>query len=225
MARKGIVVAIDGPAGAGKSTVARRVAEALGYTLVDTGAIYRAVALLAQRAGVAPTQDAVLGDIVRGLNISFELAGGVNRMLVSGEDVTGAIRTPAVSMLASTVSARPTVREGLLPLQRKLAGEGGAVLEGRDIGTVVCPDAAVKIYLDASPEERARRRHAEEVSRGKASDSTQVLADVKRRDAQDQGRALAPLKPAPDALRIDSTALSIDQVVAKIVAAARKAAP
>ncbi len=224
MPAKGIVIAIDGPAGAGKSTVSRRVAAALGYTLVDTGAIYRAVALLAQRRGIAPDADPALGDIVRTLDISFCLEGDVNRVFLAGEEVTANIRTPDISMLASAVSARATVRAGLLPLQRRLAAQGNAVLEGRDIGTVVCPDAAVKIYLDASPEERARRRHAEEASKGKLSPVADVLAQVTKRDAQDQGRRLAPLKPAPDALRIDSTGVSIDDIVERIVAAARHAA-
>lgn len=222
-ASRDITIAIDGPAGAGKSTVAKRVAEALGYTLVDTGAIYRAVALLARQQGVAWDDDAGLVPIVEGLDIHFRFAGGTNHVTVAGQDVTDAIRTPEMSMGASAVSARPVVRAGLLELQRRLAGQGGAVLEGRDIGTVVCPEAPVKVYLDAAAEERARRRFEELTDRGESADYETVLQEVLARDAQDQGRAASPLKPAADATILDSTKLDVDDVVQCIVALARRA--
>ncbi len=215
-----ITVAIDGPAGAGKSTVAKRVAQALGFTLVDTGAIYRAVALTAHQRGVAFDDDDGLAAVVAELEISFEFAGEINRVMVNGQDVTTAIRTPEVSLGASAVSARKVVRDGLLALQRQLAGQGGAVLEGRDIGTVVFPAAPVKVYLDAAPEERARRRHAELLAKGgEVPDLDQVLAEVKQRDAQDMGREHAPLRPAEDAIILDSTRLTIEEVVTAVAEA------
>jgi len=217
-----VTVAIDGPAGAGKSTVAKRVARALGFTLVDTGAVYRAVALSASRQGVPFDDDGRLAAVVDGLEISFHFVGDTNRVELAGEDVTDAIRVPEMSMGASTVSARKVVRDGLLDLQRRLAGQSDAVLEGRDIGTVVCPDAQVKVYLDASPEERARRRHEELRAKGGDVPSlADVLADVQRRDAQDMGREHAPLKAADDAIVIDSTRIGADEVVARIVEAVR----
>jgi cytidylate kinase len=222
-ARKGVTVAIDGPAGAGKSTVAKAVASTLGYRLVDTGAIYRAVALLALRRGVALDDDAGLAPVVASLVIDFAFEHGVNRVHVHGEDVTDSIRSAEVSRGASMVSARPVVRAGLLELQRRLAGEGGAVLEGRDIGTVVCPEAAVKFFLDASLAERARRRQRELAEAGRDSDYAAVLADITARDERDSKRDVAPLKPAADAVLLDSTALPVDEVVRRIVEAARAA--
>ncbi len=218
-----ITVAIDGPAGAGKSTVAKAVAQALSYRLVDTGAIYRSVALLARREKVGLDDDKALERIVRGLDIDFRMVDGVNRVFLRGEDVSEAIRTPEASRDASLVSARPTVRQGLLALQRRLAGHGGAVLEGRDIGTVVCPNAPVKIYLDADPEERARRRLEELRGKGKDVTHADVLSDMNARDAQDMAREHAPLKAAEDALHLDSTKLTPQEVLDHIVAAVRKA--
>lgn len=219
--KRGITVAIDGPAGAGKSTVAKRVAMALGFTLVDTGAIYRAVALLAARAGVALNDEAGLAQLVAGLDIAFRFEDGINHVFLGGEDVSEAIRAPEISMAASTVSARPVVRAGLLDLQRRLAGAGGAVLEGRDIGTVVFPNAPVKIFLDATPEVRAQRRYDELVGKGEQATYRSVLDDVMRRDAQDAGRDVAPLAAADDAVIVDSTSMSIDDVVARVVRAAQ----
>ncbi len=218
-----ITVAIDGPAGAGKSTVAKAVAAALSYRLVDTGAIYRSVALLAQRQKMSLDDDKSLETIVRGLDIDFTMVDGVNRVFLRGEDVTDAIRTPEVSRDASLVSTRPSVRQGLLALQRRLAGHGGAVLEGRDIGTVVCPNAPVKIYLDADPGERARRRLEELRGKGKDVTHEAVLSDMVARDAQDMGREHAPLKAADDAIHLDSTALTPEEVLERIVAAVRQA--
>jgi len=219
---QGITIAIDGPAGAGKSVVSKKVAQALNYTLVDTGAIYRSVALLAKEAGIDWQDDAGLQGIVAGLDIYFDFVGEDNHVRLGDRDVSAAIRMPDISQGASLVSAQASVRAGLLDVQRNLAGKGGAVLEGRDIGTVVFPGAEVKIFLIASPEERARRRHEELVGKGQDISFEEVLADQNKRDAQDENRALAPLKAAEDALRLDSTDLSIAQVVAKIVGQAHK---
>ncbi len=206
------IVAIDGPAGAGKSTVARQLARRLGFTIIDTGAIYRSVALAALRAGVAWDDDVALGRLLDpGLGIAF--AG--ERVLLRGEDVTAAIRTPEISRGASVVSARPVVRQKLLQLQRDL-GRGaprGAVLEGRDIGTVVFPDADVKFFLTASAEARAGRRHAELAEKGVPVPLAEVLADQRQRDRDDTERALAPLRAAPDAIVIDTTGLDLEEVV------------
>lgn len=221
--KRGVTVAIDGPAGAGKSTVAKEVARQLGYALVDTGAIYRAVALLAQRQGTAWDDDAALEPIVHSIDISFELKDGVNRVWVAGEDITDAIRSPDISKGAASVSARPMVRAGLLELQRRLAGRGGAVLEGRDIGTVVCPDAPVKFFLDASDEERARRRHEELTARGDNALFDDVLRDLRARDAQDREREHAPLMAAADAAMLDSTKMPVVDVIRVIVAAVHDA--
>ncbi len=225
-----ITVAIDGPAGAGKSTVAKAAAKALGYTLVDTGAIYRTVALLAKEAGLNvnrdnadPTDDEALGHIVNNLQIDFKMLGDVNHVHVDGRDVSEHIRAADISLAASAVSARKVVRDGLLELQRTLAGKSNAVLEGRDIGTVVCPNAAVKIYLDAAPEERARRRCEEMQAKGEKAYFEDVLADIRQRDAQDIGRDHAPLKAADDAEILDSTALSAKEVIETIVKRARSA--
>jgi len=221
------IVAIDGPAGAGKSTAARRLAAALGFALVDTGAIYRSVALAASRAGIAFDDDAGLAGILPGLAIRFEPSPGEEgqRVLLGGEDVSAAIRTPPMSLGASAVSARAVVRAGLLDLQRRLATSPenrGAVLEGRDIGTVVFPDADLKVFLTAGPEVRARRRHAELRARGDSTPFGEVLADQLRRDRDDSTRALAPLRPAADAVQLDTSDLGLEQVVAALIAVARE---
>jgi cytidylate kinase len=218
------IVAIDGPAGAGKSTAAKRLAAALGFALVDTGAIYRAVALAASRRGIAFDDDPRLAALLPGLAIRFEpLPGGSGqRVLLDGADVSEAIRTPPMSLGASAVSARPVVRSGLLELQRRLATapeNRGAVLEGRDIGTVVFPDADLKFFLTAAAEVRARRRHAELQARGDPATFEQVLADQTRRDRDDSTRQVAPLRPAADAVLLDTTAMGLEQVVAALARA------
>ena len=223
-------MAIDGPAGAGKSTVARKVADELGYVLVDTGALYRAVALAAKR-GHVPFDDgkgvgALAQELVRARAITFERdpARGV-RVMLSGEDVSEAIRTPDVGMGASTVSAHPEVRAALLDIQRQAGNAGGVVLEGRDIGTVVFPDAELKIFLTARAEVRGQRRFDELRGRGENVTYEQTLADVQRRDQQDTSRAAAPLRCADDAIEIDSSALSIEEAVKIVVDRARAYKP
>ncbi|MDB4932255.1 MAG: Cytidylate kinase [Myxococcaceae bacterium] len=223
---RGIVVAIDGPAGAGKSTVARRVAEALGYTLVDTGSLYRASALVAERAGAAVddragVEAAVRTAVARGALRLDAGDAGITRVLVDGDDPGEALRTPAMSMGASAVAAYPGVREALLDAQRAFGRTGGVVLEGRDIGTVVFPTAELKVYLTASAEERARRRCDELRSKGLDADYAVTLSEVRQRDQQDAGRAIAPLREAADAVRVDSSAMEPAAVVDAIVALAR----
>jgi len=217
------IVAIDGPAGAGKSTVARRLAAALGYVLVDTGAMYRVVALAAKRAGVAFQDAPAVGTLAKKLVADEALAFERDEVLgvrvkLEGSDVSDAIRTPEIAQGASLVSAHPDVRAALLDMQRLAGKEGGVVLEGRDIGTVVFPDAEVKFFLTASPETRARRRHDEQVAKGVASTFEETLADVKRRDAQDENRPIAPLKKADDATLVDSTDLDFEGTVKQMLA-------
>jgi cytidylate kinase len=220
------IVGIDGPAGAGKSTASRRLAARLGFAMVDTGAIYRTVALAASRAGVAFDDDEGLARLLPSLAIRFEPPppgpeGAGQRVLLGDEDVSLAIRTPPMSLGASAVSARPVVRAGLLDLQRRLAtrpGQAGAVLEGRDIGTVVFPDADVKFFLTASDEVRARRRHDELRGRGDPATFEQVLADQRQRDRNDSEREVAPLRPAPDSVIVDSSSLGLDAVVERLAA-------
>jgi len=217
------IVAIDGPAGAGKSTASRAVAVRLGFAMVDTGAIYRAVALAATRRGIALDDDARLAALLPSVEIHFAppaSPGGGQRVLLGDEDVSTEIRTPPMSLGASKVSGRPVVRAGLLELQRRLALDqenAGAVLEGRDIGTVVFPDAEAKFFLTASPEERARRRHAELRAKGDPQTYEEVLADQLRRDRDDSERAVAPLRPAADALVIDTSGTSLDAVIERLV--------
>jgi cytidylate kinase len=215
------IIAIDGPAGAGKSTVARLVADKLGFVLVDTGAMYRAVALATKRAGVAWSDGSSAGKVARSLvsSLEFDRSGdGATRVRFGEEDVSQAIRTPEISLGASTVSAHKEVRDALLSLQRNAARDGGVVLEGRDIGTVVFPDAEAKFFLTASPEVRARRRHDELERKGEKVTFAETLADVHTRDAQDRGRAVAPLRPADDATFVDSSAMSIEETVEFILA-------
>ena len=221
------IVAIDGPAGAGKSTVARRLAEALGFTLVDTGALYRSVALAASRAKIDVTEHQKIAELAMNLArdaaIRFVRDERGLRIHLSGEDVSEAIRTPDIAMNASTVSAIPAVRDALLELQRQAGREGGVVLEGRDIGTVVFPDAEVKYFLTADDAVRARRRYDELVAKGQGGTYEATLEDVRRRDKQDTMRPVAPLKRADDAILVDSSNLDIDAVVRSMVECVERA--
>jgi cytidylate kinase len=229
MTRSRPVVAIDGPAGAGKSTVTLRVATALGYFVVDTGALYRTVALACERAGIDLDDYERVGTLAEALvakdavRLEGDAQGG-SRVLLDGRDVSGAIRTQTLSQGASKVSAQPRVRAALLELQRSAGRSGGVVLEGRDIGTVVFPDAEVKVFLTASVEERARRRFEQLRAAGVEADIEAVKREVEERDQRDSSRPIAPLRKAPDALVVDSSVLSIDQVVARIVARVREVA-
>jgi cytidylate kinase len=213
-----LIVAIDGPAGAGKSTVSKLLARRLGLSFVDTGALYRTVALSVRRQGIATADDPALAAILGRIRISFKAIGEDNRVFLDGEDVSKEIRTPEISLLASAVSARPVVREGLLGLQRRLALEApvGAVLEGRDIGTVVFPDADLKFFLEANPDVRARRRYEELFQKGSESTLDAVLADQTQRDRDDSSRAVAPLKAADDAVRVDTSGLPLSEVVQRL---------
>jgi cytidylate kinase len=208
------VIAIDGPAGAGKSTVAQQLAKRLGFVLVDTGALYRGLALIARERGVPWTDGPALGELAASLDLRFEsVPDAAPRLLAADRDLSSDIRTPEISMGASDVSKHPEVRAALLELQRQLGREGGVVLEGRDIGTVVFPDAELKVFLTGSADVRAQRRVLDLESRGIPADFSQTLAEIQARDAQDSGRSVAPLKAAPDAIVLDTTNLDIAAVV------------
>lgn len=226
MTRARPVVAIDGPAGAGKSTVTQKVAARLGYSLVDTGALYRAVALAAQRRSVAWTDASRIGEMAQALAQShvlrFEGVGGESRVLLEGEDVSLAIRNPEIGRGASIVSAVPRVRDALLAMQRDAGRRGGVVLEGRDIGTTVFPDAEAKFYLTASVDVRARRRASELSARGVPANFDDVRREVIERDERDSNRPVAPLSRASDAELVDSSTLEIDEVVERIVRKVRE---
>jgi cytidylate kinase len=216
-------IAIDGPVGAGKSTIARLVAQGLGYTYIDSGAMYRALAWAARRDGIGADDQTRVSELVEEVRIRIRpRADGINQVIVNGDDITSEIRSPEISQLASRLSAMPPVRRRMVALQQDMAREGGVVMEGRDIQTVVLPEAEVKIFLTASAEERARRRWEELRGRGRAADLQQVLADIEARDARDTTRADSPLKPAPDAVHVDTDGLTIEQVVAKVLATVKE---
>ena len=203
-------IAIDGPAGAGKSTLAQALARELGYLYVDTGAIYRTVALRAREAGADPSDPEQVAPLLEDLDLRMDYGGdGVQRMYLSGRDVTETIRENEVSALASQVAALPAVREFLLDFQRKQAREHNVVMDGRDIGTVVLPQAGVKIFLTAAPEARARRRTAELLQRGQDADFDEILREIRQRDEQDENRPVAPLRQAEDAALLDTTNLDL----------------
>ena len=213
------VVTIDGPAAAGKSTAAREVARRLGFTLIDTGALYRALAWAVKEAGVAADDAPAVGKVLEKTTVDFE--GG--RVLVNGRDITAQLRTPELGMLTSRLTRLQVVRDKLTPLQRGLARAGGVVLEGRDTGSVVCPEAEVKFYLDADLDERARRRREELAATGLPADYETVKAEVMQRDRQDMERDLAPLVRPEGALVLDSTALSPEAVVERMLDAVEQA--
>jgi cytidylate kinase len=221
----GLIIAVDGPSGAGKSSSSRSLAERLGYRYVDTGALYRVIGLLAVEQGVSAADSERLAALCNKLPLRFLPEDGRMRVLLGERDITAAIRQPEVSQMASKVSARLAVREGLLTLQRELGAGGRVVMEGRDIGTVVFPDADVKFYLDASPEIRGRRRHTELQQQGVSADLQKTIQEMAERDQRDSSREHAPLQRAPDALFIDTTTLSLAEVVEtmlRTVQAARK---
>lgn len=212
-----IAIAIDGPAGAGKSTIARRVAAELGFIYVDTGALYRTIALSMLRRGVDLRDAQKVKQALSGVVVDVCYSEDGQHVLLNGEDVSALIRTPEVSMSASVVSAIPDVRKFLFDLQLSLAEKNHVVMDGRDIGTVVLPQAQVKIFLTASPEERARRRFEELQAKGDRISYEQVLEDVRRRDEQDANRAVAPLKPAEDAVLLDTTGFELNDSVAALL--------
>lgn len=219
-----ITIAVDGPGSSGKGTVARGVARALGYQYVDTGAMYRSVALAAQQRAIPWTDEAKLGELARTLRFRFSWDGEVLQVHVDDQDVTSAIRMDQIGQGASLVSALPVVRAALLDQQRALGAAGGVVVDGRDIGTVVLPEAELKVYLDAAIDERARRRHEELVRRGEVVHFTEVRDALDARDRQDRERAVAPLKAATDAVYVDTTDLTIRQAIDVVLALAKERA-
>ena len=210
-------IAIDGPAGAGKSTIAKRLAKELGYYYVDTGAIYRTVAYFMDLLGIAPKDIDGVSRYIDELTVEIEYdEEGQQHMIMNGMDVTGDIRTPDISQKASLISAHAVVRDMLLDMQRDVAKKHNVIMDGRDIGTVVLPRASVKIFLTASAEVRAQRRHLELQTKGSKDSFEKVLADIKLRDHQDSTRAIAPLKQAHDAVLVDTSSMDVDTVIAEI---------
>lgn len=223
MESKMISVAIDGPAGAGKSTIARKAAEALGYLYVDTGALYRAIGLHVLRAEKSTGSEEEIRSVMEGMSVELTHEEGVQHVYLNGEDVSNLIRTPEVSMAASDVSAKPAVRERLLELQRSLARTHHVIMDGRDIGTVVLPDATVKIYLTADAGIRAQRRYLEMVAKGEEAEYNNVLQDVIRRDENDMNRPIAPLRCADDAILVDTTNYNLEESIQLVINTVRTA--
>jgi cytidylate kinase len=219
---KDLVIAIDGPSGAGKSTIAKLLARRLNYTYIDTGAMYRAIGWKAAEEKIDPADERSLEALCARTDMAIEHDGGGQRVLVDGRDVTGEIRTPEMGMMASAVSKSPAVRSRLLVLQRRLGERGGVVMDGRDIGTVVFPDAEVKFFLDASAEVRGRRRYDELRAKGMDVDLATITSEIRARDLQDSSRSIAPLCQAPDARYVDSSDLTIDEVVQTLEERIRK---
>lgn len=210
-------IAIDGPAGAGKSTIAKMVAKKLGFIYVDTGAMYRAMALYFIRNGIAGDDEAAITKACEGIDVSIEYENGQQIVMLNGENVNDYIRTEEVSMMTSDTSKYPAVRSKLLDIQRNLAKVKDVIMDGRDIGTCVLPDAETKIYLTASSAERARRRYKEQVERGIECDIEQIEKDIIARDEQDMNREISPLKQAEDAVLLDSSDMTIDEVVDEMI--------
>ena len=210
-------IAIDGPAGAGKSTIAKTAAKQLGFIYVDTGALYRAVGYYVLNKNIDPKNEEKVTQILSQINVSLKFVDNEQRVFLNEEDVSGKIRTPEISMYASAVSAHPSVRQFLFETQRKLARENDVIMDGRDIGTVVLPNADVKIFLTASPEERARRRYEELVLKGEKVNYDDILKDVITRDYNDSHRATAPLKQADDAILLDTTGNELEKSVQLVI--------
>ncbi|RMD48872.1 MAG: (d)CMP kinase [Ignavibacteria bacterium] len=211
-----LIIAIDGPAASGKSTAAKRLARELGYLYLDTGAMYRAITYSVIKRNIFGEIDKII-DFVKGINLSMKYENGVTRVFVNGEEVTDFIRTPEVSGKVSEISRIPEVRSEMVKLQRKLADEGNLVAEGRDITTVVFPEADVKIYMTASVEERAERRYKEHLERGDEITLDEVLENLKKRDEIDSGREVSPLRKAEDAVELDTTDITVDQELQRMV--------
>lgn len=223
MSGRRLCIAIDGPVSAGKSTIARLVAGELGYAYVDSGAMYRALAWAAREEGVSPEDVAGVRSLLESIEIELvPQSGGANRVRVNGREITEEIRAPEIGQLSSRLSEISGVRERMVALQREMAREGGVVMEGRDIQTVVMPEAEVKIFLTAPAEERARRRHLELRERGFEAELQTVLAEIQRRDGRDSNRKHSPLRAAPEAVVVDSGGLSIEEVVARVLAVVRE---
>jgi cytidylate kinase len=212
-----ISIAIDGPAGAGKSTIAKKAAKELGYIYVDTGALYRAVGLYMLSKGIETTNADAICSLLDKVKIELKFTNGEQRVLLSGKDVTDDIRTAEVSMAASNVSAIPKVRDFLFSLQKDIAKANNVIMDGRDIGTVVLPNAQVKIFLTASSEERAKRRYDEMLGKGQKADYDEVLKDLKIRDYNDSHREVAPLVPAENAIIVDTTGNTLEQSVIQLI--------
>jgi cytidylate kinase len=218
---KKLIIAIDGPVGSGKSTLARRVAELMGYVYIDTGAMYRALALKAVRRGLGFDHDSELETLARGTRIDLKALDGTQQVFLDGEDVTTAIRTPEVSQAASKIAVVSGVRHVLVAEQRRAGQQGGVVMEGRDIGSVVFPDADLKIFLTASPEVRADRRYHEHQQKGDSIDRARTLNEIHERDQRDRERSTSPLVRAPDAVVVDSTAMEAEEVARLVVMLAK----
>lgn len=219
---KTVAIAIDGPAGAGKSTIARILAKTLGYLYVDTGALYRAVGYAVSVRGAAPSDAAAVEALLPSLKVTLRHVDGQQRVFVDEQDVSDKIRTPEMSLAASAVSAQPPVRAFLFQLQQDIAAQNNVIMDGRDIGTVVLPHADVKIFLTASAQARARRRYDELIEKGESVTFEEVLADMEKRDYDDSHRAIAPLKPAADAVLVDTTGDTLEQAVERLAAVVRE---
>ena len=219
----GYNVAVDGPAGAGKSTIAKLVAKEMGYIYVDTGAMYRGLAIHFLKKGVDPEEKEAVVEACRDAEVTIGYEDGVQQIYLNGENVTGMLRTEEVGNMASRTSAIPEVREKLLELQRSLASEKDVIMDGRDIGTNILPDADVKIYLTASVETRAKRRYDELKEKGESCDLEEIARDIKARDERDMTRDIAPLKKAEDAVLVDSSDMTIEEVVGRICSLCRRA--
>lgn len=216
-----MIIAIDGPAGAGKSTIAKLIAKQLGLVYIDTGAMYRAVGLKAKRNNIACSEQKKIEEMLKNTEVELKNENGATAVYLDGENVSTEIRLPEISRMASDISAVPVVRYAMVEMQRSMANKTDTILDGRDIGTFVLPNADVKIFLTASVEERAERRYKELIARGENVKKEDVRSDIEKRDYNDSHRALAPLKKADDATEVDTTGMTIDQVCEKIISLVR----